>query len=130
MNIDLNPLAGLKPVLEFGDHLIDHITEDKTKAAAAKTKLRVAAANGDFNLLMGQLSVDKVEAAHKSLFVAGWRPFVGWVLALSVFYDNLVAPPLGWDVTDPWQSFGLLAALLGVHVTRGAEKIMGAAREK
>ena len=130
MNIDLNPLSELKPVFGLIDHVIDHISPDKTKAAQAKAKVRESVLNGDFNLLLGQLKVDEVEAAHKSLFVAGWRPFVGWVLAFSLVYHNLIALPLGLPGGDIWFTVSLLGSMLGIHVSRSAEKIKGVAREK
>ena len=37
-------------------------------------------------LAKGQLEVNKTEAAHKSLFVAGWRPAIGWICGLALMY--------------------------------------------
>ena len=45
---------------------------------------------------MAQLEVNKVEAAHESLFVAGWRPAIGWVCALAIFSDFVLRPVMVW----------------------------------
>ena len=39
-----------------------------------------------------QTDTNKVEAAHGSLFVAGWRPFVGWVCGTSLAYTFIAQP--------------------------------------
>jgi hypothetical protein len=47
-----------------------------------------------------QMEVNKQEAAHKSLFVAGWRPFIGWVCGLGMASNFLLVP---------FANFGLMA---------------------
>lgn len=41
-------------------------------------------------LARGQQEINKTEAQHRSVFVAGWRPFIGWVAGLTFFYNMLV----------------------------------------
>lgn len=43
-----------------------------------------------------QLEVNQAEAMHSSIFVAGWRPAIGWVGALAMFYQFLLYPLLTW----------------------------------
>ena len=50
-------------------------------------------------LMLGQMEVNKVEAAHKSIFVAGWRPFIGWVCG-SVLAINYVLIPLYCTIAE------------------------------
>lgn len=50
----------------------------------------------DAGLMKGQMAVNAVEAEHKSIFVAGWRPFIGWVGGFSLAYAGLVYPLLSW----------------------------------
>lgn len=45
---------------------------------------------------VAQAEINKVEAAHDSLFVAGWRPFIGWVSAGAYAYQYLIRPLLAW----------------------------------
>ncbi|MES2346301.1 MAG: 3TM-type holin, partial [Pseudomonadota bacterium] len=75
-------LAALLPLLGT---LIDKFFPDPTAAAAAKVQVMEMAQRGelaqldaDVKLATGQLDVNKTEAASSSLFVAGWRPFIGW----------------------------------------------------
>ena len=41
---------------------------------------------------LAQLEVNKQEASHRSVFIAGWRPFVGWTCGLALFYTYLAQP--------------------------------------
>ena len=84
-----------------------------------------------------QTEINRVEAAHKSVFVAGWRPFIGWVCGMALFYnfvlrdmllwlaalagaENLAPPALQLDVLTT-----ILYALLGLGGLRTFEKIQG-----
>jgi len=44
----------------------------------------------------GQISINRVEAAHKNIFVAGWRPFIGWVCGIAIMYAFVLQPLLEW----------------------------------
>lgn len=46
----------------------------------------------------GQIAVNKIEAAHKSLFVAGWRPFIGWVCGVAIAYAFVLQPLIEWAI--------------------------------
>lgn len=85
-----------------------------------------------------QVEVNKIEAAHGSVFVAGWRPFVGWVCGLGVFWAFVGQPVATWVVmvnghdvmppTLPLESLlSLLLGLLGLGSLRTVEKIQGVA---
>lgn len=43
-------------------------------------------------LLQGQLEINKQEAKHSSLFVAGWRPYVGWMCGTGLGYAAIIDP--------------------------------------
>jgi len=78
----------------------------------------------------GQMEVNKVEAAHQSLFVAGWRPFLGWVLSLGIGFQCLIRPIFTiWNIdlpTLPSSVITLMTILLGgTVVARSAEKLRG-----
>lgn len=89
----------------------------------------------------GQLELNKQEAAHKSLFVAGWRPAVGWICAIGLFWAAF-APVITWMVAlgfpeapappeiNSDQLFQILFAMLGMGGLRTFEKLKGVAREK
>jgi len=64
--------------------LLDKVIEDKDQKNALAHEIATMAERHAQELAQGQLEVNKVEAAHKSLFVAGWRPAIGWVCALGL----------------------------------------------
>ena len=41
---------------------------------------------------MAQIEVNKEEAKHRTVFVAGWRPFTGWVCATALAYHFILEP--------------------------------------
>ena len=45
---------------------------------------------------MAQVEVNKIEAAHSSVFVAGWRPSIGWVCAAGLAWAFVLAPIASW----------------------------------
>jgi hypothetical protein len=82
---------------------------------------------------VAQLDVNRAEAQHGSVFVAGWRPFIGWVLGVGIGYSFLIAPILGglialWrpgfsmPVVDEhlWE---LVFAMLGMGALRSFDKL-------
>lgn len=98
--MDFNPLDS---VFDFGKSVIERIWPDETKRAEEMRKLEELRQNGDLarldahvKLMLGQLEVNTVEAQHKSIFVAGWRPFIGWAGGFSLVYAGVVYPLLTW----------------------------------
>lgn len=61
-----------------------------------RLKLAIEDKRIDADLLKGQMSVNAVEAAHKSVFVAGWRPAIGWVGVVALAYQFVLYPLLVW----------------------------------
>jgi hypothetical protein len=122
--------------LDIGGKLIDRLWPDPTQAAAAKLELLKLQQSGDLAQITGQLEINKVEAANSSVFVAGWRPAIGWVCALALFYQYLVRPiaqgafaaaghplpPLVGLDDNLWQ---LLLGMLGLGGLRTYEKVQG-----
>jgi hypothetical protein len=43
-------------------------------------------------LAKGQLEINKAEASHKSIFVAGWRPFIGWTCGIALAWHFVLQP--------------------------------------
>ena len=121
----------------------DLITTDKERAELALEARRI-----DAGLMMGQVDTNKVEAASDSWWVAGWRPYVGWVAgtALGMAYIpkavvltgiwtyQAVVLIQGWKTgTSPptlpaypdlgvTDLLGLLGSLLGFGVLRTVDK--------
>lgn len=133
----LNPIAGI--IEAVGNIAGDLITTDKERLAAALefTKLEVG-------LAAGQIEVNKVEAASPSLFVAGWRPAVGWCGVAAMGYQFLLYPLLVWlwaflqahgwvpvtlaapPMLDTDALWVILSGILGLGGMRTAERIKGA----
>lgn len=132
-------------LLDVGSKLIDRFWPDPTKAAEAKLELFKAQQAGElkeqeqvFELAKGQIEVNKIEAANSSLFVSGWRPFVGWTCGFGLVYAFIVRPILAWGSgywniplppdLDLGTLLPLLGGLLGLGGLRTFEKINGVAR--
>ena len=132
-------INALAPIIAGAVERIVGLIPDKQAQAEAKAKIEselIAAAN---TALQAQLEINKAEAEHKSLFVAGWRPFIGWICGLSIFWAFLGQPILGWLMvangiealppaiaTD--RLFELVLAMLGIGGLRTFEKLKGVAR--
>ena len=48
---------------------------------------------------VAQVELNKVEAQHRSTFVAGWRPFIGWVCGVALAYNFIVRDIVAWILT-------------------------------
>ena len=114
--------------------LLDKFVEDKDQKNALAHELATMADNHAQELAKGQLAVNAVKAAHKSLFVAGWRPFVGWVSGIGLSYNVIISQILGiWfevPTVDPSLLTPLLMGMLGMGAMRSYEKTKSVAREK
>jgi sensor domain CHASE-containing protein len=74
----MNPLI-VAPVLEIGRTLIDRFFPNKEEARKAEAQFLTMAAEGELKQVIAQLEINAREAAHPSVWVAGWRPFF-WVV--------------------------------------------------
>jgi len=114
--------------------LLDKFIEDKDQKNAIAHELATMAEKHSQELLKGQLEVNKVEAAHKSLFVAGWRPAIGWICGLALLYSTLLSPILSiWFTVPPVDSSLLttvLMGMLGLGAMRTVEKTKNVQRER
>lgn len=87
-----------------------------------------------------QAEINKIEAQHRSIFVAGWRPFIGWVCGSALAYSFILRDLLAWgmsishpDMTPPPELamehlVSILLALLGLGGMRTFEKLKGRAK--
>ena len=62
--------------------LLDKFIEDKDQKAKLAHEIATMSERHMQEQIMGQLEINKAEIQHKSIFVAGWRPFLGWCLSL------------------------------------------------
>lgn len=124
----LDPLTA---ALDVGKTIIDRIWPDKTE----EEKQRLA---GILALLQGQLQVNQAEAGNPSMFVSGWRPFVGWVCGMACAWNwiglpvaKIAAAYLGHPITlapaDLSEMMPVLMGMLGLGMMRSYEKVQGVA---
>lgn len=118
-------------VAGLADTIIARLWPDKTEAERAQ----LAAA---LTVVQGQLDANKAEAGSRSVFVAGWRPFIGWVCGTACAWNWIGLPTakfafaaVGHPVTlapaDLAEMWPLLLGMLGLGTLRTAEKIKGVA---
>lgn len=119
--------------------LREAITGEKIKDPAEQAKIMLALDQMEAKLKLSQMDVNKTEATHKSIFVAGWRPYIGWISGSALAY-NYIAQPLiytvlaayGKTLQMPTLDIGTLMALLGGMLGFGAfrtvEKVKGVER--
>ena len=128
----LDPIGGIVAGLANG---LDELFTSEEERAAAKLKLQA---------LMQQphilQAVANIEGAkHRSIFVAGWRPAIGWVAALGLGYQYLVLPfaglinaylklPADLPNLESDQLMTLVLALLGLGGMRTYEKFKGVSK--
>lgn len=91
----MNPLI-LGPLLEMGEKLLDRVIPDNEEKRKAEAELIKMAAEGDLKVILSQLEINAREAAHPSVFVAGWRPAFGWVGAAAFAYSTILQPLFTW----------------------------------
>ena len=131
--------ALVDPVTE----IIGKVVQDKDQAAKLAHEIATMAEKQMHEQTMGQLEVNKSEAAHRSIFVAGWRPFIGWVCGVALAYHFIFAPMLAFvlvafNVTglhpsdlprfDMDSLMTVLLGMLGLGGLRTFEKTKGVAK--
>lgn len=83
------------------------------------------------NPALAQAAINKAEAQHRSIFVAGGRPFIMWVCGLGLAYAFLINPTIQWLTGMPGPQLptsvmmDLVLGMLGLSVLRTVEKLAG-----
>ena len=129
--MSISPVAGL----------LDKFIEDKDTKNALAHEISTMAERHAQELAKGQLEVNKVEAASQSMFVAGWRPAVGWVCVLGMASNFIIIPMANFGLAlaesgvtipliDTSTMMPVLMGMLGLGAMRSVEKVRGVSREK
>lgn len=130
----IGPILG--PLID----LIPNKNERERAKEQAETQI-IAAMTG---LVEGQLKINQQEAQHGSIFVAGWRPAIGWICGAALGWNFIVQPLLLWvawiipegaDLAtapqlDTGELMTVLLGMLGLGGLRTYEKKIGVARTK
>lgn len=112
-------LLGIGPIADLAKSILEMFPNAEQRAAAA-SKLQDLAAQ----IAAAQSATNTAEAASQSLFVAGWRPFIGWVCGFGFVY-SIIQPALHLPAADMTNVVAILGGMLGLGTMRTAEKISG-----
>lgn len=127
----MNPLI-IGSVLELGKNLLDRFIPDAEERRKAEAQFLQDAMKGELQQVVAQLEINAREAQHPSIFVAGWRPFFGWIGGVSFAYSAIVQPILVWyGASKGWPAppevnldlqWVVITGLLGIGGLRTFEK--------
>lgn len=132
------------PIIDGIVKIIDKVIPDPQAKAEASLKVLQLNQAGelrqietDLQLALGQIDINKIEAAAPDLFRGGWRPASGWVCVIGLLYTYLLQPLLSWGSgmasvpappqLDLQELLVLLGGLLGFGGMRMVERIKGKA---
>ena len=74
-------------------NILDKVVElDKDQKARLAHEIATMAERHAQELAKGQIDINKEEAKSRNIFIAGWRPFVGWTCGLALFWHFLGLP--------------------------------------
>ena len=118
----------IKAVAEVADEYFE--TDEEKRQFQERVEQRIAETN------KAMIELNKQEAQHRSIFVAGWRPFVAWICGVAMGLKFIVFPLVvfafalfGIEVIPPdigWQELSVvLMGLLGLGGLRTVEKARG-----
>ena len=115
--------------------LLDKVIPDADEKARLAHQIATLAENQAHEIAKLQIETNKQEAAHRTLFVAGWRPFIGWSCGIAMTSNFLIAPyasAFGFPVPplDLSEMMPVLMGMLGLGAFRTYEKTKGVSREK
>lgn len=124
-------ITGIGSVADLANTAINKIWPDKSE----QEKQQLAAA---VMVVQGQLDINKAEAANPSVFVSGWRPFIGWVCGSGCAWNWLGLPvlkavliivghPIELSPANLTEMIPLLLGMLGLGGLRTVEKVKGVA---
>ena len=135
------PLLGLLPsLLPMLGEILDRVIPDKAEAAKARLEMEGKLLEAATAQAGQQAAINQTEAASANIFVAGWRPFIGWVCGAGLAWAFIVAPMATWLLAalEIKQSLPrleieylleLVVAMLGLGGLRTFEKLKGVARQ-
>lgn len=128
----LSAIAGL------ADTLINKIWPDPAARASAEAQLIKAQMDAALAQAQQQIDINKIEAGSSNVFVAGWRPGIGWACGAAFALHFVVLPIMNWivglfghaPILIPFDMDTLttvLMGMLGLGGLRTFEKMRGVA---
>ncbi len=131
--------AIIGPIATLIDDCVKRAFPDKTEAEKVNAQIQMALLQADLGTVQGQIQTNMEEAKSSSIFVAGWRPFVGWACGAALAWQFLGQPFFAFFIgCFAWKlpplpaidSSGLntiLMGMLGLGGMRTFEKLKGVA---
>lgn len=134
-------ITGIGSIADLVNNVIDKIFPDKDEAEKAKLKLvelqqagQLAELDAVLKVALKQGDINVEEAKNPSVFVSGWRPFIGWICGFSLGYNYIFmpffaycavwisekAPPM--PVLETGELVTILVGMLGLVGARSFEK--------
>lgn len=113
---------------------------DKNARAEAQELLEVKLISVLASLMQAQMQINMKEAEHGSIFVAGWRPAIGWICGIALGWNYILQPLVSWAAfiggvdlgeaprLDTAELTTILLGMLGLGGLRTYEKRLGVAR--
>lgn len=131
--------GGITGVLQSAGQLARDIKEIATGEASPEKKAELQQKAMELEFAVGKIQTDinLEEAKHPNLFVAGWRPAVGWICASALGFNYILSPLILWGcklwgrseimppILDMGELLTLLIGMLGLGVLRTVEKSQG-----
>lgn len=124
------------PIISVVGSVLDKVIPDNNAKEKAKADIEKALIDNAAQINLAQAETNKIEANHRSVFIAGWRPFLGWVCGIGFAWIFVLNPILQWGLalyginavlpqlqTDVLME--LTIALLGLAGLRSWEKAKG-----
>jgi hypothetical protein len=129
-------ITGIGEVANTIGGILDKLFPDKTEAEKSAAAYQIALLQAEQQDKQMQTDVNKTEAGSANMFVAGWRPFIGWVCGSGLGFTFIVAPLATWgarlagkEIVFPELDMGtlmtLLFGMLGLGGMRTVEKVSG-----
>ena len=127
-------------ILKEATSLADKFVMDKTAAATLAHEIATMGERHAQELAMAQIKVNEAEAKSGSIFIGGWRPFVGWTCGVALAYHFVGQPVImfsvamfGWELPtlpdfDMASLLTVLGGMLGLGSLRTFEKFKGVAK--
>ena len=114
--------------------ILDKVVADKDLKEQLSHDIATMAERHSHDVIKAQIEVNKEEAKHRSLFVSGWRPAVGWTCTLALLSNFILIPMTNFilvladsDITIPLIDVStmmpVLMGMLGLGTMRTVEKI-------
>lgn len=126
----LTALSLIKDLAPNISNITEKFVDGKVTQAELDAETNKHELSAEVQLALAQIKLNTTEAASGKLFVAGWRPFVGWTCAIALFFNFIIFPfatayGLAIPVLDVATMMPVLLGMLGLGGMRSFEKLNG-----